>query len=76
LSASYVNVPPVNVLVPQVATTLPAVGALTPNKGELTLHTAVHPPAKALALVNEKNTDYPGILVETAVVVEEHSVAF
>ena len=58
------------------ATTLPAAGALAPNNGELTLHTAVHPPAKALALVNEKYTDCPGILVETAVAVEEHSVIF
>jgi len=78
LSASYAKVPPVNVVEPQVAVTLlaasetSALNFLAVSAG--TLQTATHPPAKALALVNEKKTDCPSILVESELEVAEHSL--
>jgi len=78
LSASYVRVP-ANVVEPQVAVTLSAGIFLALNYSVAaaplaSLQTAVHPPNIALAGVIEKKTDCPGIFLETALEVAEHSV--
>ena len=39
-----------------------------------TLQTAVHPPAKALAAVNEKKTYCPSTFIESGVEVDPHSL--
>jgi len=78
LSASYTRVP-ATVFEPQVAETLSAGIELTLNFSvsaapAASLQTAVHPPNIALAGVIEKKTDCPGIFLETALEVAEHSV--
>jgi len=77
LSASYAKTPFVNVVAPQVAVTA-VVGiaelALNNLAPVPTLQIAVHPPAKALAAVNEKKTACPSIFLESGVEVAAHSV--
>jgi len=78
LSASYTR-EPATVVEPQVAETLSAGIVLALNFSVAaaplaSLQTAVHPPAKALAAVNEKKTDCPSIFLESALEVAEHSV--